>query len=257
MMFAFDELLVTNMLGIQNKKLSIGNISAVWHNTNMSVVGNLCCAFAVALLAIGVAVFYNEQIIVLRLHPSSFPKPDRDYWGKQQASDSQSGTIRSFVPYQDTSTEATESIIAQYSSLWLRHQDDNPFHHDAFSAQSIDYNEMGRLHGTGYGLNRDDFHDLVTYYNDSFDWTEFKTKIQSFPHRMVSIRGLNVHFIRYRLNEHIQSSTQSRQQVEAILLLHGWPSSSKAMRHHLRCWWWRWAFCCTTKRPLSPGSSTC
>ena len=183
-----------------------------------------CSALIVSVIAIGIGLISNEHLLVPRLHPSAFPKPNRNFWGNQSAADTvdtdHQSKIRSFIPFQDSSLESRESIISQYLNLWLQHQSENPFHHQPFSSKSVDYNAMGRQHGTGYGLNRDDFHDLVTYYHHSFHWSAYKSAIQSLPHYMATIQGLNIHFLRHRINEKKKTN-----QFEAIMLLHGWPSS--------------------------------
>ena len=64
-----------------------------------------------AIVAVLVTVIFKEDLLIFRSHPSEYPKPLRDYWGKDpstKASDDIS--IRSYIPFEKLSNK-DEKIV--------------------------------------------------------------------------------------------------------------------------------------------------
>ena len=111
------------------------------------------------------------------------------------------GAIESFKPFSDSKiTSNAENLLAQFTKLWLQREETNQFNHKQFITDDIDYNKLTKIEGKGYGINYDDFKQLVTYYGRTFKWEKYKKVIESFNHEIVNIRGIHIHFIRHRLN---------------------------------------------------------
>eukprot|EP01083_Nonionella_stella_P304933 1061827_1 len=185
-------------------------------------------AALIAFVALCVSLLFHEELLIFRYHPSRFPKPPRVYWGKDPTPIREDPIQpRPFIPYNsiDESTFHNEDILNQHIHLWLQKEENNPFQHDSFISDDTitNYNELSMNQGTGYGIHYNDFHNLVMYYNHTFNWTHYKQIIQSFDHYMVHIGGIDIHFIHHKLNQH--KTTAAAPTIDAILLLHGWPSS--------------------------------
>ena len=177
----------------------------------------------VVIIGICLAFILNEDILVYRMHPSKYPKPTQHYWGKDPSAKGNDDTqIHPFTPFNNQAKN--EQILSQFIDLWLDYEESNPSQHETIinTLNNINYNELSKNEGRGYGINYNDMHDLVTYYKDSFDWNKYKNMIQTqFNHFVTNIHGLNIHFIRHKLNQ----NKPSKSGIEAVLFFHGWPSS--------------------------------
>ena len=184
-----------------------------------------CIAILFGIVAIVVTFIFNESLLVPRSHPSSFPKPTRKYWGKQpnnnKQKDPDANKIKPFIPFSDNQINSNEALLDQFKNLWLEREKTNPFKHETFITDDIDYNKMTQIEAKGYGINYNDFHQLMSYYNNTFNWNQHKQQIiNQYNHYMVNIQGLNIHFIRHQLNKN-----KPKRKVQAVMFLHGWPSS--------------------------------
>ncbi len=79
---------------------------------------------------------------------------------------------------------------------------------------------MAKMKGVGYGIDFEDFHRLITYWNTGFSLNAQLRKLGAFRHYKTNIQGLNIHFIRESGSNPAATST-----VDAVLCLHGWPGS--------------------------------
>ncbi len=70
--------------------------------------------------------------------------------------------------------------------------------------------------GWAYGTNLDYLQELVSYWQDGFDWRAQEARINSFNNFMADVDGTNIHFI-HELGE--------GENALPVLVLHGWPSS--------------------------------
>jgi microsomal epoxide hydrolase len=75
-----------------------------------------------------------------------------------------------------------------------------------------------QIPGTGwdYGTNRAYLEELLTYWEDDFDWRAQEERLNQFDQFKTAIDGLDIHFI------------HQRSEVEGampLLLMHGWPGS--------------------------------
>ncbi|XP_041980161.1 LOW QUALITY PROTEIN: juvenile hormone epoxide hydrolase-like [Aricia agestis] len=71
-----------------------------------------------------------------------------------------------------------------------------------------------------YGLNTDYFNNILHYWSDSYNFKERADRLNRFPHYKTRIQGLDIHFIR-------ATPEVKGLKILPILLIHGWPSSSK------------------------------
>lgn len=67
-----------------------------------------------------------------------------------------------------------------------------------------------------YGASIPYLRDLVTYWADEYDWRAAENRLNSIPHFMVNVDGLNLHFWHVRA---------AKRPGIPLLLLHGWPGS--------------------------------
>lgn len=72
-----------------------------------------------------------------------------------------------------------------------------------------------------YGMNSDYLEKILTYWVEKYDFKKRAELLNEFSHYKTMIQGLDIHFIRAKpqVNKNIK--------VLPLLMLHGWPSSSK------------------------------
>ncbi|XP_075975252.1 juvenile hormone epoxide hydrolase-like [Anticarsia gemmatalis] len=72
-----------------------------------------------------------------------------------------------------------------------------------------------------YGMNADYLQKVLAYWTDKYDFKKRAELLNRFPHYKTKIQGLDLHYIR------VKPKVKEGIQVLPILILHGWPSSSK------------------------------
>jgi pimeloyl-ACP methyl ester carboxylesterase len=70
--------------------------------------------------------------------------------------------------------------------------------------------------GWNYGMNPSYLRELVTYWQESFDWRQQEALLNSFPQYKVEIDGVDIHFI------HVKGKGKH---VQPLILTHEWPDS--------------------------------
>ena len=66
------------------------------------------------------------------------------------------------------------------------------------------------------GVQLKTIQELARYWADEYDWRKIESRINSYPHFMTEIDGLDFHFI------HVRSKHEN---AMPILIAHGWPGS--------------------------------
>lgn len=72
-----------------------------------------------------------------------------------------------------------------------------------------------------YGMNTDYLEKILTYWVDKYDFKKRVELLNRFPHYKTKIQGLDLHYI------HVKPKASKGIEVLPLLMLHGWPSSSK------------------------------
>ncbi|KAJ8723358.1 hypothetical protein PYW08_003270 [Mythimna loreyi] len=72
-----------------------------------------------------------------------------------------------------------------------------------------------------YGMNTDYLEKILTYWVDKYDFKKRAELLNIFPHYKTKIQGLDLHYI------HVKPKATKGIEVLPLLMLHGWPSSSK------------------------------
>lgn len=72
-----------------------------------------------------------------------------------------------------------------------------------------------------YGMNSDYLQKILNYWVDKYDFKERVELLNEFPHYKTKIQGLDLHYI------HVKPKVNDNVEVLPLLMLHGWPSSSK------------------------------
>ncbi|MFD2581410.1 epoxide hydrolase family protein [Pedobacter vanadiisoli] len=67
-----------------------------------------------------------------------------------------------------------------------------------------------------YGTNLNYLKELLTYWQNDYDWRKHESTLNGFPHFKVEIDGINIHFI------HVKGKGKN---PKPLLLTHGWPDS--------------------------------
>ncbi|CAH1242718.1 EPHX1 [Branchiostoma lanceolatum] len=70
-----------------------------------------------------------------------------------------------------------------------------------------------------YGFRLNYMQDLVTYWNDKYDWKKQEAYLNTFPHYKTNIEGIDVHFIR------VKPKLKPGQTAKPLMIVHGWPGS--------------------------------
>src|SRR6185437_11809018 len=70
--------------------------------------------------------------------------------------------------------------------------------------------------GWNYGINPKYLHELVTYWQTSYNWRNQEAFINTFPQFKTEIDGINIHFI------HVKGKGKNS---KPLLLTHGWPDN--------------------------------
>ncbi|CAF3744630.1 unnamed protein product [Rotaria sordida] len=70
-----------------------------------------------------------------------------------------------------------------------------------------------------YGFNRQTIEMVRDYLINTYDWKKTVQELNTFDHYKTNIAGLDIHFVR------VTHSSRINENKEAILFLHGWPSS--------------------------------
>ncbi|CAK1555352.1 unnamed protein product [Leptosia nina] len=153
-------------------------------------------AFYTAVIALGVAVgvkFYLESV-------PEMPKMDfQRWWGDGQKPDKEDQSIRPFK------IVFNESMIADLKN---RLKNRRPFRQPLEGVQSQ------------YGINTVYLEKIIKYWLKEYNFTERADRLNRFPHYKTRIQGLDIHYI------HAKPEVKGKK-VLPLLMLHGWPSSSK------------------------------
>ncbi|KAF9799948.1 hypothetical protein SFRURICE_013685 [Spodoptera frugiperda] len=72
-----------------------------------------------------------------------------------------------------------------------------------------------------YGMNTDYLDAILNYWANDYNFKERAELLNAFPHFKTKIQGLDLHFI------HVKPKVDGNKKVLPLLMLHGWPSSSK------------------------------
>lgn len=72
-----------------------------------------------------------------------------------------------------------------------------------------------------YGMNTDYLEKILNYWANEYDFKKRAELLNKFPHFKTKIQGLDLHYI------HVKPKVNKDVQVLPLLMLHGWPSSSK------------------------------
>lgn len=72
-----------------------------------------------------------------------------------------------------------------------------------------------------YGMNTDYLDAILNYWANDYNFKERAELLNAFPHFKTKIQGLDLHFI------HVKPKVNDNKKVLPLLMLHGWPSSSK------------------------------
>nr|QOI60668.1 juvenile hormone epoxide hydrolase 4 [Mythimna separata] len=72
-----------------------------------------------------------------------------------------------------------------------------------------------------YGMNTIYLEKVLTYWADKYDFKKRFEQLNRFPHYKTKIQGLDLHYI------HVKPKASKGIEVLPLLMLHGWPSSSK------------------------------
>lgn len=70
--------------------------------------------------------------------------------------------------------------------------------------------------GWSYGTNPDYLRELVTYWQNEYDWRKHEAEINKHPQFKVEIDGVTIHYI------HVKGKGQG---TVPLILTHGWPDS--------------------------------
>ncbi|CAB3226916.1 unnamed protein product [Arctia plantaginis] len=122
------------------------------------------------------------------------------WWGAIGGSDKEDNSIRSFK------IEFNDTMIAD-----LKHRLKNRrrFTKTLEGTQST------------YGMNSEYLENILKYWMDKYNFKKRAELLNVFPHYKTRIQGLDIHYIR------VKPKVKEGTQVLPLLMLHGWPSSSK------------------------------
>ncbi|CAF4801369.1 unnamed protein product [Pieris macdunnoughi] len=149
-----------------------------------------------AVVALGIGIGFKVYL----LRPSPLPPMDFDrWWGDGPQPEDEDASIRPFV------IVFNESMVEDLKSR-LRNR--RPFTPPLYGAQSQ------------YGMNTKYLDELLTYWSDKYNFTERAERLNKFSHYKTTIQGLDIHYI------HVKPEGKGKK-VLPLLMLHGWPSSSK------------------------------
>ena len=173
-----------------------------------------CCLLAITFIPvlIAVVVMKRESLFIIRKHPNSFPKPNNVYWGNIKNSDNDDEKIYSFnvndvlSPNNDAYTN-----MDKYRELWLSDNTVNRFKGHEMK------NEKNKLFGMEWGIDGNDFKDLVGYWDKHFDFKKYLKKINEFKHYQTKIQGLNIHYIKQTSKGNPKSNNVSK--CDAIIIV--------------------------------------
>nr|XP_026496407.1 juvenile hormone epoxide hydrolase-like [Vanessa tameamea] len=149
---------------------------------------------AVAAVGIGVGTNYYLQRV------PDMPKLDLNrWWGDGDKPNQEDETIRPFkIIFNDT-------II---DDLKMRLRNRRPYTRPLEGMQSE------------YGMNTIYLEKLLKYWQDEYRFKERADLLNRFPHYKTRVQGLDIHYIRVK-------PEAKGKRVLPMLLMHGWPSSSK------------------------------
>ncbi|XP_038213850.1 juvenile hormone epoxide hydrolase-like [Zerene cesonia] len=153
-------------------------------------------AFYIALVAVGAGVgfkYYLEAVPDL---------PELDYqrwWGDGQKPQKDDESIRPFkVTFND-------SMIDDLKQRLIKRR---PFRQSLEGTQSL------------YGMNTLYLEKIIKYWLEEYNFKERADRLNRFPHFKTRIQGLDIHYM------HVKPEAKDKK-VLPLLMLHGWPSSSK------------------------------
>ncbi|XP_032516972.2 juvenile hormone epoxide hydrolase-like [Danaus plexippus] len=154
-----------------------------------------CVAVVVAACAVGLAVnFYYQRIPKL---------PNLDYgrwWGEGLRPQHEDTSIRPFkIVFNDTMIEDLKSRLRSRR---------------AFTRP------MDGIHSE-YGMNTVYLDKILQYWLKDYNFKARAERLNRFPHFKTRVQGLDIHYIR------VKPEVTSGVKVLPLLMMHGWPSSSK------------------------------
>ncbi|CAH2084702.1 unnamed protein product [Euphydryas editha] len=152
-----------------------------------------------SLLALAAVIFGIGTNYYLRRIPD-MPKLDFErWWGNGDKPNREDKTIRPFkIIFNDTMIE----------DLKNRLRNRRPYTQPLEGIQSE------------YGMNTIYLDKMLQYWLDKYNFEERANLLNRYPHYKTKIQGLDIHYMRVKPEE-------KDKKVLPILLLHGWPSSSK------------------------------
>ncbi|XP_063622120.1 juvenile hormone epoxide hydrolase-like isoform X1 [Cydia splendana] len=150
----------------------------------------------VATVAISYGVFLTYYIYKV----PDMPRLDQDlWWGKEPRPKEEDTSIRPFK------IEFNDTVIID---LKQRIKNRRPLTRPLDGIQSE------------YGINTIYLENLLTYWAEKYDFKKRAELLNRFPHYKTKIQGLDIQFIRVK-------PSVKNVKVLPLLMLHGWPSSSK------------------------------
>lgn len=74
-----------------------------------------------------------------------------------------------------------------------------------------------------YGFNTKNLKKIINFWLNEYKWKERQKLLNKFPQFTMQVQGLNIHFL------HVKPKESDDMKVMPLLLLHGWPSSTREM----------------------------
>ncbi|XP_046977873.1 juvenile hormone epoxide hydrolase-like [Vanessa cardui] len=150
--------------------------------------------FAVVIVGLGVFTHYYLQ------RAPDMPKLDLNrWWGDGNRPNQEDVTIRPFkIVFNETMID----------DLKMRLRNRRPYTRPLEGMQSE------------YGMNTIYLEKLLKYWQDEYDFKGRADLLNRYPHYKTRVQGLDIHYMRVK-------PEAKGKQVLPILLMHGWPSSSK------------------------------
>ncbi|XP_063381651.1 juvenile hormone epoxide hydrolase-like [Cydia fagiglandana] len=153
-------------------------------------------SWLVAAVAIGYAVFLAYSLHRIPEMPQLDPNL---WWGKEPQPREEDTSIRPFkIEFNDTMIADLKQRIKNRRPLTP------PL--DGINSE--------------YGMNTAYLEKLLSYWAEKYDFKKRAELLNRFPHYKTKVQGLDIHFIRVK-------PTVKNVKVLPLLMLHGWPSSSK------------------------------
>lgn len=74
-----------------------------------------------------------------------------------------------------------------------------------------------------YGLNTNYLKKIVNHWLNQYNWSERQKLLNKYPQFTIKVQGLNIHYL------HVKPKNTEGVKVLPLLLLHGWPSSTREL----------------------------